>query len=86
MTLETTWDTRGFLGNVGPSREPASDTPAVGPPRQASSYSDTELRSFALAALNMERIRNFYLSKLEAATTPEQQQEVGRQQPARTPG
>jgi hypothetical protein len=58
------------------SREPTPDTPAVGPPRQASSYSDTELRSFALAALNVERIKNLYLSKLEAATTPEQQQEV----------
>jgi Domain of unknown function (DUF4168) len=53
-----------------------SDTPAVEPPRQASSYSDTELRSFALAALNVERIRNLYLPKLEAATTPEQQEEV----------
>jgi Domain of unknown function (DUF4168) len=50
--------------------------PAVEPPRQASSYSDKELRLFALAALNVERIRNLYLPKLEAAATPEQQQEV----------
>jgi hypothetical protein len=53
-----------------------SGTPAAEPPRQASSYSDTALRSFALAALNVERVRNLYLPKLEAAATPEQQQEV----------
>lgn len=51
-------------------------SPAVEPPQQASSYSDTELKSFALAALNVQRIRNLYLPKLEAAKTPEQEQEV----------
>ena len=54
----------------------ALGSPAVEPPQQTSSYSDTELKSFALAALNVQRIRNVYLPKLEAAQTPEQEQEV----------
>jgi len=54
----------------------APGSPAVQPPQQASSYSDSELKSFALAALNVQRIRNLYLPKLDAAKTPEQEQEV----------
>ena len=54
----------------------APGAPAVEPPQQTSSYSDNELKVFALAALNVVRIRNLYLPKLEAAKTPEQEQEV----------
>jgi hypothetical protein len=54
----------------------APGSPAVEPPQQASSYSDTELKVFALAALNVQRIRNVYLPKLQAAQTPEQEWEV----------
>ena len=54
----------------------APGSPAVEPPQQTSSYSDTELKVFALAALNVQRIRNVYLPKLEAAQTPEQEWEV----------
>ena len=54
----------------------APGSPVVEPPQQTSSYSDTELKSFALAALNVQRIRNVYLPKLEAAQTPEQEWEV----------
>jgi hypothetical protein len=54
----------------------APGAPAIERPQQASSYSDTELKSFALAALNVQRIRNLYLPKLEAAKTPEQEWEV----------
>lgn len=50
--------------------------PTVGAPREASPYSDSELKSFALAALSVQRIRNQYLPKLEAAQTPEQEQAV----------
>jgi hypothetical protein len=54
----------------------ATDTPAVERQPQASSYSDTQLKSFALAAINVVRIRDVYLPKLESAKTPEQQQEI----------
>ena len=54
----------------------APDAPALNPQQKASSYSDTELKSFALAALNVVRIRNLYLPTLESATTPEQEREV----------
>jgi len=54
----------------------APDAPAIKSPQQALSYSDAELRSFTLAALNVQRIKGLYLPKLEAAKTPEQEQEV----------
>ena len=54
----------------------APNAPGIEAPQRASSYSDTELKSFALAALSVQRIRNLYLPKLEAAKTPEQEQEV----------
>jgi len=54
----------------------APDAPAIEPQQQASSYSDAELKSFALAAINVVRIRNLYLPQLESAQTPEQEQEV----------
>jgi hypothetical protein len=54
----------------------APDAPAIEPPQRALSYSDAELKAFALAALNVQRIKNLYLPKLEAANTPEQEQEV----------
>jgi hypothetical protein len=54
----------------------ATDTPAIERQPQASSYSDAQLKSFALAAINVVRIRNVYLPKLESAKTAEQQQEI----------
>jgi hypothetical protein len=66
---------------LGPSWTPIASaqvtgTPPVEPQQQTSSYSDTELKSFALAAINVVRIRNLYLPKLESAKTPEEVQEV----------
>src|SRR5262245_45796879 len=54
----------------------ASDAPVTESPQQALSYSDAELKSFTLAALNVQRIKGLYQPKLEAAKTPEQEQEV----------
>lgn len=51
-------------GGASPSQPPAL------------SYSDDELRSFVVAALEVQRINNTYLPKLQAATTPEEQQQV----------
>jgi hypothetical protein len=54
----------------------ATDKPAVERQPQASSYSDAQLKSFALAAISVVRIRNVHLPKLESAKTAEQQQEI----------
>ena len=40
------------------------------------SYSDTELKSFAVAVLEVQRINNAYLSRLQAAATREEQDQV----------
>lgn len=42
----------------------------------ALSYSDDELKSFVVAALEVQRINSVYLPKLQAAATPEEQQQV----------
>lgn len=42
----------------------------------APSYSDDELKSFAVAALEVQRINDAYLPKLKTASTPEEQQRV----------
>ena len=44
--------------------------------QSALSYSDTELRSVAHAVLEVQRINNAYVPKLEAARTPEEEQQV----------
>ena len=88
--ISTTWGTAcfdGLFARRSPSqccerhglqsrllRRPGA--PTIEPPKQASSYSDAELKSCALAARNVQRIKDVYLQKLEAAKTPEQEQEV----------
>ena len=42
----------------------------------SASFSDTDLKSFVIAALEVERISDTYLPKLKAAKTPEEQQQV----------
>ena len=51
-----------------------ADHPAA--EQSVSSYSDTELKSFAIAVLEVQRINNTYLPKLEAAATREEQEQV----------
>ena len=51
-----------------------ADNPAA--EQSVSSYSDTELKSFAIAVLEVQRINHTYLPKLEAATTREEQEQV----------
>jgi hypothetical protein len=67
-----------MLGAFGTPIAPAQgrDAPVIEPPQGASSYSDAELKSFALAALSVQRIKGLYLPKLEAAQTLEQEQEL----------
>ncbi len=51
----------------------SSQSPAEQP---ASSFSDDELKSFVVAALEVQRINSVYLPRLQAATTPEEQAQV----------
>jgi hypothetical protein len=44
--------------------------------RSAQSYSDAELKSVARAVLEVQRINNAYVPRLEAARTPEEEQQV----------
>jgi hypothetical protein len=68
--------------SVAPAQVQAPKQQAPQPQLQApqqqpkSSFSDADLKSFALAALDVQRIREAYLPKLEAAKTPNEQQEV----------
>ncbi|MGQ0752531.1 MAG: DUF4168 domain-containing protein [Betaproteobacteria bacterium] len=45
---------------------------------QQPAYSDAELKTFAVAALEVLRINDVYLPKLKVAATPQEQQEVER--------
>jgi hypothetical protein len=42
----------------------------------ASNYSDSELKTFAVAALEVQRINDAYVQKLESAKSPEEQQQL----------
>ncbi len=48
------------------------------PPAQqsASSFSDSELKSFAVAVLEVQRINDTYVPKLQSAQSPEEQQQL----------
>lgn len=54
---------------------PAQDA-APGVPQATRSYSDAELKSFAVAALEVQRINDVYLPKLKSAASPEEQKQV----------
>jgi hypothetical protein len=42
----------------------------------APSYSDDELKSFAVAVVEVQRINDTYVQKLESAASPEEQQQL----------
>lgn len=46
------------------------------PGLSAPSYSDSELKSFAVAVLEVQRINNDYVPKLESAKSPEEQMQI----------
>ncbi|MGQ0522456.1 MAG: DUF4168 domain-containing protein [Betaproteobacteria bacterium] len=56
----------------------AAQTPAPSIQQPAPAYSEDELKTFAVAALEVLRINDAYLPKLKMAATPEQQQQVER--------
>ena len=68
-----------LLGLVGLACAPVVFSQAsLQPPAQqsASSFSDSELKSFAVAVLEVQRINDTYVPKLEGATSPEEQQQL----------
>jgi len=62
------------LGAAWAPTAAAQTAPAV--PQSAPAYSDAELKTFAVAALEVLRINDLYLPKLKTASTPEEQQQV----------
>ena len=68
-----------LLGLVGLGCPPAV-LPQVAqqPPTEqsASNFNDSELKSFAVAVLQVQRINDTYMPKLESAKSPEEQQQV----------
>jgi hypothetical protein len=68
-----------LLGLVGLVCTPAVFAQAtLKPPagQTASSYSDAELKSFAVAVVEVQRINDTYVQKLESAASPEEQQQL----------
>ncbi|HET7595353.1 MAG TPA: DUF4168 domain-containing protein [Burkholderiales bacterium] len=55
---------------------PATPRPAPQVQQPAPNYSEDELKTFAVAALEVLRINDLYLPKLKMAATPEEQQQV----------
>src|SRR5262245_50983689 len=69
------------LAALGVASMPASMPVAaqsVAPPPAATAqdYTDAELKSFAAALMQVHRINDAYLPKLQSAKTPEEQQQV----------
>lgn len=58
-------------GSTREDRQPAPEAQQPAP-----SYSDAELKSFAVAVVQVQRINDAYLPKLKTASTPEEQQKV----------
>ncbi len=50
----------------------SEDTPAI----ESQAFTDAELKSFALAAINVQRIKDIYVPQLEAAATPAEADQV----------
>ena len=69
------------LAPMAPAQTPAPSNvqqPAPRVQQPAPAYSDAELKTFAVAALEVLRINDVYLPKLKMAATPQEQQDVER--------
>lgn len=78
MTLQSRLLLLMFCAAIGGAWAPATTAQPASPgvPQAAPSYSDAELKTFAVAALEVLRINDLYLPKLKMATTPEEQRQV----------
>jgi hypothetical protein len=59
---------------TAPSAESFDDRPTQAEPAPA--YSDAELKSFAGAVVEVHRINDAYIPKLQAASTPDEEQQL----------
>jgi hypothetical protein len=70
------------LAPIALAQTPAPDVqqraPVPNVQQPAPAYSDAELKTFAVAALEVLRINDVYLPKLKMAASPQEQQEVER--------
>jgi hypothetical protein len=57
-----------------PSAESSDDRSSA--PEPASAYSDAELKSFAGAVVEVHRINDAYIPRLQAASTPDEEQQL----------
>lgn len=68
----------GVAWNIATSTTPTASSYRLSHPvdQSATAYSDTELQSFAEAALEVKRIKETYLPKLQAADTQAEEEKV----------
>lgn len=78
MRIRSSVMTVAVCAAMGLAWAPAASAQATPPKAEqpAPSYSDAELKSFAVAALQVQRINDVYLPKLKSAGTPEEQKQV----------
>ncbi|MBI4206248.1 MAG: DUF4168 domain-containing protein [Betaproteobacteria bacterium] len=78
MRIRSSFVAMTICAAMGMAWTPATFAQGSAPKVQQSapSYSDSELKSFAVAALEVQRINDAYLPKLKSASSPEEQKQV----------
>lgn len=78
MTIRSSFVAVTICAAMGMAWAPTTSAQGTPPKAQQSapSYSDSELKSFAVAALEVQRINDAYLPKLKSASSPEEQKQV----------
>jgi len=73
--ISTAFAVWSLVSNAAVPAEPAQPPEEARQPAEAS-YSDSEIRTFVVAAIQVQRINDAYLPRLKEAKTPEDQEEV----------
>lgn len=78
MRIRSSFVAAAVCAAMGMAGAPAASAQGTAPKAQqpAPSYSDAELKSFAVAALEVQRINDAYLPKFKSASSPEEQKQV----------
>jgi hypothetical protein len=72
LLLTITLMALGAAGAPTAAAQSSEDAPAL----ESQTYTDAALKSFALAAINVQRIKDIYVPQLEAASTPVEADQV----------